>query len=132
MTVGGLPLYWLLVNAGAPLLAATLLLVAPQWFRGVKVLFAVLVPMCVYSGYSMAVSWPVYTAGRIPDLNIVLYYAAAALTVALSLFVFYQVGKYWSDRARIARESPISDGAAANSPSLRVVAHDGAPNRSTS
>jgi hypothetical protein len=129
MTVGGLPLYWLFVNAGAPLLSATLLLVAPQWFRGAKVLFAVLVPMCVYSAYSMSVSWPVYTAGRIPDLNMVVYYAAACLTIALSLFVFYQVGKYWSDRARSARDGSVTSVTPSDSPVLHAGAQDRAVNR---
>jgi hypothetical protein len=99
MMVGGLPLYWLFVNAGGPLLSATLLLVARRWFTGAKVVFAVLVPMTVYSAFSMAVSWPVYTAGRIEDLPMGLYYVAALLTIAMSLFAFHQVGRFWERQA---------------------------------
>lgn len=96
MMVGGLPLYWLFVNAGGPLLSATLLLVAPQFFAGAKRVFAVLVPMTVYSGFSMAVSWPVYTAGRIENLDMALYYGFALLTIFLALFTFHRVGVFWA------------------------------------
>src|SRR5262249_45066226 len=83
MTVAHLPLYWLFLNVGGPLLAATVLLGGESFFRGRGVLLAALVPMSAYAAYSLAAGWPIFSALHAPRLAQGFVWGAAVLTIAI-------------------------------------------------
>ena len=105
MMVGGLPLFWLVINAGAPIAAACLLLAVPKLFEGWKVIYAALVPMTVYGAYSMATGWPVFSATHAEDLAQVWRWGAACLTIAIGLVIINELGG-WAE-ARAARRGSL-------------------------
>jgi hypothetical protein len=88
MTVGGLPLYWLFINAGAPLVAACVLRAWPRRFAGWAVLRAALLPVTAYTGYCMVCGWPIFTALHTPSLPQALVWGAALMTVGIGATAF--------------------------------------------
>lgn len=77
----GFPLYWMFINAGGPMLVATVLLAAPQLFRGVGLLLVVVLGMFTDIACSIAVGWPIFSALNAQATRPVLW-AAALLTMA--------------------------------------------------
>lgn len=110
MTVGGVPLYWLFINAGAPLLAACILLAVPGFFAGARALRVLLLPMTVYAAWCLACGWPIFTALHMPGLSPALGWAAALLTVAIGATVFDSLARWVAarpvDAAEPARARP--------------------------
>jgi hypothetical protein len=94
MTVAHLPLYWLFLNVGGPLLAALALLAGGRFFTGRWMLLAGLVPMTGYAGYSLAAGWPIFTALHAPHLAPPFVWAAAALTIALSALMLDRIALF--------------------------------------
>jgi hypothetical protein len=82
MTVGGLPLYWLVMNIEGPLSTAVLLLRVPALRRGAGMLAALLLPVTLDASGSVVTGWPVFSAlhaGAAPWAA----YGAAVATLAL-------------------------------------------------
>jgi hypothetical protein len=106
MTVAHLPLYWLFLNVGGPLLAAVVLLAGESFFRGRTMLLAALVPMTSYAAYSLAAGWPIFTALHAPHLAQGFVWAAAVLTIAISALMLDRIALFLdarqTDRARPA------------------------------
>jgi hypothetical protein len=108
MSVGGLPLYWLFLNAGAPLLAACILVAAPSFFSGWRVLRAALLPACAYATCALAGGWPIFTALHMPHLPRVWEWAAALLTIAIGFTLIDQLARWVQSRAVPVVATPAS------------------------
>lgn len=104
MTVAHLPLYWLFLNVGGPLLAAVVLLASERFFTGRTMLLAALVPMTSYAAYSLAAGWPIFSALHAPHLAQGFVWAAALLTIAISALLLDRIAVFLDARAR--RQAP--------------------------
>jgi hypothetical protein len=105
MTVGHLPLYWLFLNVGGPLLAAAGLLAGEQYFTGRRVLAAALVPMTAYAAFSLAAGWPIFSALHSPHLAQIFVWGAALLTIAISAAILDRIAVFAEARGRPNREA---------------------------
>lgn len=94
MTVGHLPLYWLFLNVGGPILAAAVLLAGARVFTGRAMLLAALVPMTSYAAYSLAAGWPIFSALHAPHLAQPLVWAAAVLTIGISALMLDRIAQF--------------------------------------
>lgn len=86
----GFPLYWMFINAGGPMLEATLLLAAPQYLRGARLLLVVGLAMITDIACSTAVGWPIFSALNAHAAR-PLMWLAAALTIVLGLLLVQAV-----------------------------------------
>ena len=116
MTVAHLPLYWLFLNVGGPLLAAVVLLAGERFFTGPRMLLAALVPMTSYAAYSLAAGWPIFTALHATRLAQGFVWAAAGLTIAISALMLDQMALFLDGRLRTSALQPAA------SPAPRSVA----------
>jgi hypothetical protein len=80
----GFPLYWMFINAGGPMLEATILLAAPRFFTGARALLVLPLGMVCDIASSTAVGWPIFSALNAQAPTPVKY-AAALLTMALGV-----------------------------------------------
>lgn len=80
----GFPLYWMFINAGGPMLEATLLLSAPGFFEGRRALLVVPLGMITDIACSTSVGWPIFSALNAQASEPVKW-AAAVLTMALGV-----------------------------------------------
>jgi hypothetical protein len=78
----GFPLYWMFINAGGPMLLATVLLAALQFFRGARLLLVVVLGMLTDIACSTAVGWPIFSALN-AQAAMPVTWAAALLSMAL-------------------------------------------------
>ena len=83
----GLPLYWLFINIGGPLMVVALLLRAPQLFSGWRLLTLPLLPMTADAAGSIAAGWPIFSALNTPGASAGLKLAAALLTMGLGVLI---------------------------------------------
>lgn len=83
----GLPLYWLFINTPGPLIDVALLLRAPQFFRGWRMLLIPLLPMTTDAIGSVGAGWPIFSALNTPDSTVALKTGAALLTAAIGLLL---------------------------------------------
>jgi hypothetical protein len=98
MSVGGLPLFWLVVNCGSPVAGACLLRAMPRFVAGWKVVRALLIPMTLYGAFSLASAWPVFSAAHVRDAPGVLDWGAALLTIAIGVTIIDELAS-WAERA---------------------------------
>lgn len=99
MTVAHLPLYWLFLNVGGPLLAAAVLLAGERFFAGRAMLLAALVPMTSYAAYSLAAGWPIFSALHAPHLAQPFVWAAAVGTIAIGALLLDRIAQFAAGRA---------------------------------
>ena len=99
MTVAHLPLYWLFLNVGGPLLAAAVLLAGESLFTGRRMLVAALVPMTSYAAYSVAAGWPIFTALHAPHLAQGFVWGGAVLTIAIGALLLDRLAVFVASRA---------------------------------
>jgi hypothetical protein len=100
MEVGGFPLYWMLINVPGPVLAATILYVVPQYFRGWRAPLVTLLPLVTYSACGVAVGLPVYSALHAPHSTELIRWGAAFLSVAIGLLILDALSKVILARTR--------------------------------
>lgn len=95
LKVGGFPLYWLVINAGGPLLAALAVLHLRDKLAGARSLLVLLIPMTTDAGYSMAAGWPAFFAlnYQAPDPPHAFVWAGCLATLALGTLLIDQIGK---------------------------------------
>jgi hypothetical protein len=101
MTVAHLPLYWLFLNVGGPILAAVVLLAAERQFRRRWLPAALLVPMTTYAAFSLAAGWPIFSALHSPGLAQAFVWGAALLTIVISATILDRLGGYVESRGRL-------------------------------
>jgi hypothetical protein len=95
MTVAHLPLYWLFLNVGGPLLAATVLFAAERHLSGRSLLTAAaLIPMTTYAAFSLAAGWPIFSALHSPGLDQGFVWGAALLTILISAWILDRIAVY--------------------------------------
>ncbi|MHB8690066.1 MAG: hypothetical protein ACYDHH_02360 [Solirubrobacteraceae bacterium] len=95
MTVAHLPLYWLFLNVGGPLLAATVLFAAEGHLSGRSLLTAAaLIPMTTYAAFSLAAGWPIFSALHSPGLDQGFVWGAALLTILISAWILDRIAVY--------------------------------------
>jgi hypothetical protein len=82
MTIGGFPLYWIVINAVGPLALAVLLLAAGDTFTGWRALYLPFLPMIFDAAGSVAVGWPIFSALN-AQVSTPVRWLAAALTIAI-------------------------------------------------
>lgn len=87
MTIFGFPLYWLLINTPGPILCAAVLFICPEYFRGWRKPFLVLLPIITDSACSIAVGLPVYTALRTPGATELMQWGGALLSCAIGMLL---------------------------------------------
>jgi hypothetical protein len=116
MTVAKLPLYWLFLNVGGPLLAAVVLFAGERFFTGRRMLLAALVPMTSYAAYSLAAGWPIFSALHARHLDQGFVWAAAALTIAISALMLDQMALFLQGRASRALPAPAPSPASIRPP----------------
>ncbi len=107
--VGGLPMYWLFMNAGAPLLGACTLAAAPRVFAGVHVLRALALPMMMFAGFSLATGWPIFTALHMRTLPAWLEWGAALLTVAIGATAIHELAGWAQQQAPGPAPEPLDE-----------------------
>ena len=93
MQVGGLPLYWLLINVGGPLLTVTLLYHFRDAFRGLRLLLLLLVPATADAAMSLAVGWPAFAGLHQADGQHAVTWIGCAGSLLLGAFVIDQLGR---------------------------------------
>jgi hypothetical protein len=120
MTVAHLPLYWLFLNVGGPLLAAAVLLAGERFFTGPRMLAAALIPMTSYAAYSLAAGWPIFSALHATHLAQPFVWAAALLTIAISAAMLDRIAMFAETRTR-------TDRGLTDLPTHRLAATDAAP-----
>jgi hypothetical protein len=103
--VGGLPLHWLLMNAGAPLLGACALAAAPRAFEGVKRLRALMLAMVAFTAFAVGSGLPVFTAAPVRTLPAWLGWAAALLTITISATAIHELAG-WAGRRGATGRAP--------------------------
>lgn len=103
MTVGHLPLFWLFLNVGGPVLAAAVLVAGERFFTGPRLLLAALVPMTSYAAFSLAAGWPIFSALHSPHLAQVFVWGAAVLSIALSATILDRIAIYVNPGRTAAR-----------------------------
>jgi hypothetical protein len=86
MSIAGFPLYWLLINTTGPILCATILFCAPDYFRGWRAPLLVLVPVVADAACSIAVGLPVYSVLH-SDTGAVIRWAGAGLSCLIGLVI---------------------------------------------
>jgi hypothetical protein len=87
----GFPLYWMFINAAGPMLEATILLLAPTFFRGPRALLVIVLGMVTDIACSMGVGWPIFSALN-AQASTPVKYAAAILTMILGIMLVQAIG----------------------------------------
>jgi hypothetical protein len=124
MTVAHLPLYWLFLNVGGPLLAAAVLLAGEKYLTGPRVLAAALIPMTSYAAYSVAAGWPIFSALHATHLAQPFIWGAALLTIAISALMLDRIAVFVQSRAAAGRGPlPAADPSMPNIPHVVARAH---------
>lgn len=80
----GFPLYWMFINAGGPMVEATLLLAAPRFFSGPRALLVIPLGMVTDIACSTSVGWPIFSALN-AQAPAPVKWGAAVLTMALGV-----------------------------------------------
>ena len=101
----GFPLYWMFINACGPMLEATILLAAPQFFRGARVLLVLVLGMITDIACSLGVGWPVFSALNASASAPVKYLAAIA-TMALGAALIQAIAALGSRAAQASANNP--------------------------
>lgn len=112
MTVAGFPLYWLMINTTGPILCATILFAAGDYFRGWRLPFLLLLPVVADSACSIAVGLPVYTVLRTPGLTTAVQWAGAALSCAIGfvlLHAFAEFIRHHTNKLRIGSGAAVRE-----------------------
>jgi hypothetical protein len=112
MTIAHLPVYWLFLNVGGPLLAAAVLLAGESFFTGRRMLAAALIPMTSYAAYSLAAGWPIFSALHAKHLAPVFVWAAALLTITISAVLLDRIAvlvetRKFSDRRLTSNDTSV-------------------------
>ena len=81
----GLPMYWLFINTPGPLIDVALLLRAPGFFKGWRMLLVPILPMTTDAMGSIASGWPIFSALNTPDASAATKWLAATLTIIIGL-----------------------------------------------
>jgi hypothetical protein len=102
----GFPLYWMFINAGGPMLEATLLLVATQFFRGPRALIVVLLGMVADIACSTSVGWPIFSALNAQATEPVKW-AAALMTIGLGVLLIQAIAALGARASTSTREEPL-------------------------
>jgi hypothetical protein len=121
MSVGGLPLFWLVVNCGSPLAGACLLRGMPQLVAGWRVVRAVLLPMTAYGAFALASGWPVFSAAHAPHLPGVVDWAAALLTIGIGASIIHELAG-WAERTGPVRTAEPARAEAAEAAEVAAAA----------
>ncbi len=85
MSIGGFPLYWLLINTTGPILCAAILFAAPGYFNGWRAGLVLFLPLVTDAGCSAAVGLPVYNALHVPDASAWVLLVRAFVSCAIGL-----------------------------------------------
>jgi hypothetical protein len=87
MTIARFPLYWLLINTTGPILCAAILFTVPDYFKGWRVPFLILVPVVADAACSVAVGLPIYTTLHAPHVSQPVRWAGALLSCAIGFVI---------------------------------------------
>jgi hypothetical protein len=87
MSIGGFPLYWLLINTTGPILCAAILFAVPGYFTGWRTPMVLFLPLVTDAACSAAVGLPVYNALHTPGANGWLLWAGAIASCAIGLVI---------------------------------------------
>jgi hypothetical protein len=94
MTIGKLPLYWLLINTTGPIFCAAILFAAPDYFKGWRAALIILLPVVADASCSIAVGLPVYTALHAPHAGTLAKWGGALLSCAIGLVILDALSRW--------------------------------------
>jgi hypothetical protein len=94
MTIGGFPLYWLLINTTGPILCAAILFAAPGYFTGWRAPLVVFLPLVTDTACSAAVGLPVYNALHTPDAAAWITWGAALASCAIGFVILDALARW--------------------------------------
>lgn len=109
MTIGGFPLYWLLINTTGPILCAAILFAASDYFRGWRAPLVVILPLVTDSACSAAVGLPVYNALHKPDAGDGLLWLGALASCAIGLLILDALSRWIYHHTKVLQERRASD-----------------------
>jgi hypothetical protein len=107
----GFPLYWMFINAGGPMLEATLILAAPRFFHGPKALLVVALGMVTDIACSTSVGWPVFSALNAQAAEPIKW-GAALSTMALGVLLIQAIAALGIRANTSQQDVPIAVSAA--------------------
>jgi len=94
MSIGGFPLYWLLINTTGPILCAAILFGAQGYFTGWRAGLVLFLPMVTDAGCSAAVGLPVYNALHVPGAPAWLTWVGAFVSCAIGLVMLDAMARW--------------------------------------
>jgi len=103
--VGGMPVYWMVVNATGFFLAAAILLRAEELFAGRRVLLAALVPPVSYGVGGLGAGWPVFSVLHTEGASDVLIEIGALATMGVGLVMTLCVFQLLASDGYLARRT---------------------------
>jgi hypothetical protein len=104
MSIARFPLYWLLINTTGPICCAAILFAAPDYFRGWRKPFLILVPAAADAGCSIVVGLPVYSALHAPHATDLIRWGGALLSIVVGLFILDALARWILARTAALRD----------------------------
>jgi hypothetical protein len=108
MSVGHLPLYWLMINTTGPVFCAALLFSAPGYFSGWRRLLIVFVPVAADAGCSIVVGLPVYSVLHAPGSSDLLHWVGASISMVAGLAILDGEAKWILSRTRSLADARVA------------------------
>jgi hypothetical protein len=106
MSIGGFPVYWLVINTTGPILCAAILLAAPQYFTGWRAPLVIFLPLVTDTACSAAVGLPVYNALHTPGASAWITWGGAIASCAIGLAILDALARWiYSHTRRLQRET---------------------------
>jgi hypothetical protein len=94
LTIARFPLYWLLINTTGPILCAAILFAVPDYFRGWRAPFLILLPAAADAACSIVVGLPVYSTLHAPHVSQPTRWLGALASCAIG-FVILDAESRW-------------------------------------
>jgi hypothetical protein len=116
MTIGKLPLYWLLINTTGPIFCAAILFAAPGYFRGWRAPLIILLPVVADASCSIAVGLPVYSALHAPHAGTLAKWGGALLSCVIGLAILDALSRWILARTQALADT-VPSGVAEAAPS---------------
>lgn len=109
MSIGGFPLYWLLINTTGPILCAAILFAASEYFRGWRAPLVVLLPLVTDTACSAAVGLPVYNVLHKPGAGDGLLWGGAIASCLIGFLLLDAMARWIHSHTQMLQERRVAD-----------------------